>query len=1035
MLAAILLAYAEDVQCQATSVYTEANLAFKRGLDFYNKGLYGQAQHEFLRAMQAQEPPLKGDNHLLQDQARLYYARAAVRREQEDGEMLIADFIRDNEPTGVANGAKLEMANYYYNSKKYEEAIRFYDMVNPFDLSAQARTEMLFKKGYALFVRKDNASAKAAFASIKDEPSEYYHPANYYYAMTVFFDGDYASALEHFEKANATKKYNRVVPYYLAQIYFAKGDYDNVIKVGEDALKNNSELRGKSEINQLVGQAYFEKQQYSAALPYLQKYVEEGKSLRPEDLYQTGFAAYRLGKFKDAIKQFEQLDQQDNAMGQSALYSLGDCYLRTGDRVSARNAFAKASRMNFNQEIKEEALFNYAKLSYELKYPRDAVAAIQSLPPSSKYFDEGQILMSNIFLNTRDYDQAMRIIESMPNRTPKMRQAYQEVAYLRGVQLYGQGDYAAAKQYLELSQRNAVDQRTTALAQFWLADLSYQAKNYDESIRGFDNFFKLSQGQSLPDEASDYAAAYTQGYNHLKKQSYATAADNFVKAVKGIKNNLPYLGNDFLKKQVLPDAILRTGDMFFKQNKYKQARTYYDEVIASKYAGFDYALYQKAIIQGLEGQVVDKIIGMEELSEKYPTSPYADDALYSLGSTYLEIGKYELANKALFRIVTQYKDRSDLLNKALLKLGLIAYNQKENDKALNYYKQVFSNNPSAQEAKEALASIEEIYIDMGQPDAYFAFLESLPGYGGTVTDIAKDSINFKAADVQYENGEYEKAIEGYTKYLRNFPNGRSNLKAHFNRAESYLILKDYDRALPDYEFVANKGQSAYYESSLYKAAEIAYNYKKDFKNSYKYYALLANVAAKDDDKLNAQLGALRSAWRLEQPEAVLSTAELVVKNPKASPQQKGFAYFYQAKAALQQKDLAKSLNGFKQTLALVGDSEEGAEARYRIATIYYQKRELAQAKEMCMRTYSEIPNHEYWIAKSSLLLSDIFAEQGDLFNARAVLEGLLESYTADKDIVAEAKAKLAKLDASSSTRLAPTRPADRPELEMDGPLD
>ena len=51
-----------------------------------------------------------------------------------------------------------------------------------------------------------------------------------------------------------------------------------------------------------------------------------------------------------------------------------------------------------------------------------------------------------------------------------------------------------------------------------------------------------------------------------------------------------------------------------------------------------------------------------------------------------------------------------------------------------------------------------------------------------------------------------------------------------------------------------------------------------------------------------------------------------------------------------------------------------------------------------------------WVAKSVILLSDILAESGDLTNARASLEALLENYTEDPAIISEARSKLLRLE-------------------------
>ena len=51
---------------------------------------------------------------------------------------------------------------------------------------------------------------------------------------------------------------------------------------------------------------------------------------------------------------------------QNASYHLADCYLRAGDKQAAMQAFAMASDESLDASIAEDALFNYAKLQYEL---------------------------------------------------------------------------------------------------------------------------------------------------------------------------------------------------------------------------------------------------------------------------------------------------------------------------------------------------------------------------------------------------------------------------------------------------------------------------------------------------------------------------------------------------------------------------------------------------------------------------------------------------------------------------------------------
>ncbi|MEO1624181.1 MAG: tetratricopeptide repeat protein [Bacteroidota bacterium] len=1015
---------------QQTTVFTQANEAYKRGMDFYDKGLFALAQKEFKVAVDLLRPVHESESEFLQKNAKLFYAKSAVRQNMPDGEKLILDFAREYEPEPIATNAILEMGNYYFNAKKYDKVIELFSRVDTYNLSQEQQSEVLFRTGYALFVRKKFNEAKGYFNRVKDYENKYYYPTNYYLGMCAFFQDKYDEAIKSFRRVAKSRKYKPHVPYYITQIHFAQGEYDEVITYANKVLKDKS-IKKRAQINQLLGQAYFEKGDYARALPYLEEAASRSRRMRQEDFYQLGFAQYKNGKYAASIKNFEELNRVNSKLGQHAMYLLGDARIKTGDKASARNAFKAASRLDFDPSIKEESLYNYAKLSYELNYDREAVTALQRVPPTSNYYREAQTILSSIFLNTRDYSKALEIIEKMPRQTPEIKETYQKVAYYRGIQLHKEGNYDAAQGYFKKSIQMPIDARTRALATYWLGDIDHQTRNFNGSIAEMNKFLSQAKNLSrLPDESSVYTANYTQGYNYLKQKNYSRALGFFQDAVAGIKRNRMYINNQYVTQNVLGDAVLRAGDCLFKRNKYNDAIKFYNEAVNNKYSGFVYALYQKAIIEGLRGKVTNKIIALESITEEYPRSEYADNALLQLGVTYQEINKLSQSVAPLRMLIDKYPE-SELYNQALLRLGLISYNQGNTATAINYYKQVFNHNPDATEAQAALAALEEIYVDdMGKPEEYFAFLETIPGYN--VGNAEKEEISFKAGESQFENGNYENAISAYTRYLRQYANGRYSLLAHYRRGESYSVLKRYSEALGDYEAIVGRGQSKYYTKALSKAAIISYNYKKDFQKAYNLYRKLEEIAQDETARYEAQLGAMRSAYRSNNTDAVLIMANKVKNNPRASQEQKAAASFYIGKIAFDNKDYDPALQALNDVTRL-SDNEQTAEARYLIAYIYYVRRDLEVAQQLCLNANKESSNYPYWIAKSVILLSDVLAEKGDLFNAQAALESLIENYDEDQELVNIAKAKLAQLknQESASSRLRVDDNSTNSDLELD----
>ena len=1025
----IFLAFPLLSYSQQTTVYTEANHAYKRGMDFYDQSIFGLAQTEFAKAVQLLQEANEPEYKLLKTNAELHFAKSSVRMNHPDGEKLVLDFARTHDPDPLANQAVVEMADFYFNAKDYDKALQLYENVDVYDLPKAQRMEVTFNQGYANFVRKKFAVAKTLFRVTSEDPTEYYYPSNYYLGLCYFYEDKFAEAIKYFQRVDKSNKYKPHVPYYIATIYFAQGEYDKVIDYAEP-LVNQKGLKKLAEINQLVGQSYFETGEYNKAQPYLEYYTANASKLRPTDYYQMGFVQYKAGQYRKASKNFEALAKVQDATGQNAMYLLADCYLKMNDKSAARNAFRNASKLGFDKEIQQEAFFNYAKLSYELNFEREALVALQDINPNSVYYNEAQDMLSALFLSTRDYENALKVLSDIPNRTPRMQETYQKVAYLRGVQLMQEGSYRAGREYLEKSLEVPVDARTKTLALYWLADLAHREKKYNTSIKEMDEFFEASKNlNNLPDEASEHTANYIQGYNYLKQENYGKALTYFQNTVAGIKQNSMFISNNYIKEDILGDATLRAGDCLFKRKQYNKAIDYYNDAIKNQYQGFHYAMYQKAIIEGLRNKTTNKIIALEDIVDNYPNSEYSDNALLQLGATYLEIGKLNDSNAALKKLITNYP-QSTLYNQALLRLGLIAYNQGNLPGAIDYYKQVFSHNPEASETQAALAALEEIYVDdLGKADDFFAFVETIPGL--TVGADDKEALNFKAAESQFNNGKYEQAIAGYSQYLGKYPNGQNVLLAYYRRADAYSVLKQYSKALQDYERVAARGASKYYSKSIQKAALIAYNHEQNFQKAYQLYVQWEQAAENSEDRYEAQEGAMQSAYRLNNLSAVLTWAEKVASNPQATEEQKANASYYVGKIAYDQNDYNKALAALNDVTKNT-NNEKAAEARYLIAYIYYVQRDLELAQQLCLNANKESSAYPYWVAKSVILLADVLAEKGDLFNAQAVLEGLIENYDDDPELVNIAKAKLEQLKGreAAASRLIPET-VDPLELDME----
>ncbi len=966
--------------------------------------------------------------YLYRQRAKLYAGLSALYLKQPDAEKRLLYFIEEEAPSSIATRAQLALGNYYYAERDYNQAIKYLSQVSTIELSNEEIIEQKFKLGYSYFVKKKFAKAKTLFQQIRNSKTQYYYPSNYYYGITEFFDGNYDQALEGFNNAKQSSRYKDIVPVYIIQIYFANQQYAEVIREGRP-LVNNDKIREREQVAQLVGQSYFERGNYRQALPLLNEYVTSTPKVSKEALYQLGYTQYKTGQYAEAIENFKQLNTLNDSLGQNALYYLADAQLKTNKKAAARQAFERASQMPFNPILQEDALINYAKLSYELGFDNDAITALQKIKPGTDYSNEAQNLMATVFLNTRDYDKALQTLRNMKeNKTEKLQETHQKVAYFRGVQLYSSRKYDEAVRLFEESIRVGTNVETKALARFWIAETYYKKQQYDQSINQYNTYLTLAAAsRQLPDNSSPGVAYYGLGYSYIKKNDYGNANLQFADAVKILEQNLRNYNDKYVTNFVYPDALLRLGDCRLYLRDYNAAKIPYNTVVTRNYPNKDYAMYQLSLIYNLQDDYTSQLALLDKLIYENPSSRYADDAYYSKGNTLFIMNRRDLATDA-YELLLQNYPNSELKNRSLLKLGLIAYSLGRNEEALNYYKGVFRTNPQSEEAKDALAAIKDIYVEDGNPDGYFNFVNTVQGYN--VSDLERDSLLFMAAQLQYENADWEKAVAAYTSYLDRFPNGINSIQARFNRGEALFDLKRYAEALPDYAFVSNLGNSAYAETANHRAANITYYSIQDFKQAQQYYARLEQTATTEERLFEAQQYGMRSTFYANDFQNLAAISDRLINNPRSTTPDRAEAQYYKGKAYLAAQDYDRALTAFEKNIALSGDDSFSAEARYWRAFIAYQKRNLDKAEDLAFDNNKALSGHPYWLVKSFILLADIYAEQGNLFQAKATLQSIVDNYDGDQALLDEAKRKLSQVKAAerSKSKLKPDNPNG--DLEM-----
>ena len=488
-------------------------------------------------------------------------------------------------------------------------------------MSRKDRDRFYFNNGYAYFKAKRFDQARMYLERVRDS-KEFGSQAKYYIGYMAYEGDDYEEANQYFEEVKSNDRYSEDLSYFQADMNFKLGNFEKAIALGKEQLQSSNRLE-RSQLNKIIGESYFNLDKYDEAIKYLKEYNGQRGRWNNTDYYQLGYAYYKQGDFEKAIAEFNKIIDGNNAIAQNAYYHLAQSYLKSDQKQQALNAFKNASEMDFDAKIKEDAYLNYARLGYEIgnsyESPSQVLITYLEKYPNAEAKQEVESLLIDSFLTSKNYEEAMRLLEN--NRNFSDKQAYQKVAYYYGLQLYENGDYAEAINNFEKALSEPRDQKITAKATFWKAESEYSINRIDDAIIGYKEFAGMSAARGT-DELENLD--YNLGYAYFKKNEYARAIEYFKR----------FAEDESKEVATRNDALLRLGDTYFVSSQYWPAIEAYNKAIAQS-GNNDYAAFQKAMSYGSINRRDTKIEELKKFINKYSRSSYRDDALYELGNTYI----------------------------------------------------------------------------------------------------------------------------------------------------------------------------------------------------------------------------------------------------------------------------------------------------------------------------------------------------------------------------------------------------------------
>ncbi len=974
---------------QQTEYYTSPGLNYRQAVELFEQQSYGPAREVFDRLID--QSNLRSD--LEKENASYYSTVCAVELGDKDALRRVELFSASYPESKWLPALSFDLGKIYFNKKQYSQALESFNKVSTRYLSRPQRSELNYMKGVCFLRKSKFEAALSSFDKVDGKNKNLAAAATYYKSHIYYQKGKYDKALKGFKALGNDRRFKKYIPNYLINIYYEQGNYQQVIDEGNLYLPK-ADRKSKADIARLIANSYYELKDYEKAYEYFVVF-ENGarRKIEPSEHYRIGYSKLFMSRYADAIRNFQEATAENGDLAQNAWYHLGYCYINTGEHRFAQNAFLKAYKSSGSNELATDALFNFVKISIEQGADpyNDPMVILQDFiqnQADNPRISEAYDLMAHLYLSSKNYNAALKSIEKTASPNSSLQKVYQQLAYSQAVEYYSRSAYTDAISYFQKSLKYTKDKKTAALARFWMADTYYRQKKYSQSRKYYREF--------LDDPASRSTGKYNQAiyniaYTYFNSKNYPSAISKFKQ----------YLNSKDDRSDMKTDAMSRLADSYFISKQYDNALVWYNKILRT--GTNDYALYQKAFCYGAKGDFKNKIATLDILVANNRNSTLYDDAIYEIASTYSILNDQRHAITNYEKLIRE-KPGSSYSKKSLVKIGFLYYNNNQYERAVSSLKQVISKYPASLEAKEALKTLENVYMDMGRIDDYFAYAKGLDFV--QVSTSMEDSLTFTTGENYYIEGDCANAIKHLSKYTTKFPKGGFVLKAYNYLTSCFERQNDSLQAVAYYKKIVAFPENQYSENAYLTLARLNFN-NKDFSTSLGYYESVLKLTEDKNIRLEAIDGIMRAAYLTRQHQKAIDQAKALLMTEDVGQDQTVKAHYIIAKSSIELRRTNDALREFGIVDKLTND-ELGAESKYMVALIKYKSNLLDESENIVYELSEQYPSYGYWVAKGFILLADIYYARDNIFQAEQTLQSIIDNYQGN-DLREEARGKLERM--------------------------
>lgn len=951
---------------------------FHQGLMHFDEQQYAAAQKYF--ETYANQPSKK----YKQEEASYYLVLSALENKDPHIVMLLQYFIVKHPTSPHVETVLYHLAHCFAQAGLWDKSLTLYQNINPNRLTPKTREAFQYAIGDTYLQLKDWENAQKSFLAINQKNHPYYYPAQLQMAYIAFEQGNYDGALVALQAAN--KKYRQEAQSLILKVYHKSGNFSSLLAYvqGCPALSFNKQD------HLLIGDAYFFLKQYQAAVVHYQAALDKDTTRMTSA--KLGHALYKTGQYPQAETCFQQLLAKEDHAGQIAAYYSGLIYEKEGNLPAAVAAFVQAARLKFDPDISDLAAIKGAGLRYQqgaIAEVIETMTAFIQARPDSKNLSAAQALLVTCYYKIRAYQRAIYYMAELPYKTEPLLRLYQKALFYEGLAAYNADRFDTAIQYLKQSLLFPFKSALVVQAQFWLGEAFSSLGAYEKALKFYKKYRQEDDLNTLYYAKNLYGLAYS----YFNTGYYTTAAQSFESYIT-ITQRQPAATHY--------DAMLRLADCYYVKKDYKEALRLYATVYTYHPA---HVRYQEALIYQILGDKLQVDRCLQEIFIHHTETKYYEKACYHKACTIFNAGHYESAIQSFSHLI-QRQPTSDLQPELLIKRGLAYENLQRYESAAADYQAILDQYPTHLHAESALMALCNLFAAQGSPEKSDIYLKKYAHIRQKLTSHS-DEQTIGAAKQLFYNQAYHKVLQKLAAFDKQYPSSQWLAEAYFLMAESYYRLQKQGPATYYYKKVI--AQTPFHKKPWLRMANLAYQGKR-FQEAITHYQKLQKMELTNKEYHHTLMGLIKASFALKKYQITTPACLQLLNSPKDAPvetiQQ---AALYLGKIAMQRSEYKRAASHFlkaRQPLHTVTASE----AQYLLAHTAFKRKAYTTSLDILFDLVEKYPHNIHYIDRAFLLMADNYIMLGNLTQAKATLDSMIQE-SKNKNNIAVAKQKKSKVTA------------------------